>query len=113
MSDVRTEPLTQDEIATYHEQGFLFPIRVLTDEQVVELREALDDHLEGRRQSQQYELTDPIVDSHEGDMRPIGCSATVFCSAAVGSSWLSRYTRTCSVSMKPGATQFTRTPSFA
>ena len=67
MSDVRTEPLTSDEIATYNEQGFLFPIRVLSDEQIEELREALDDHLEGRRESQQYELTDPIVESHEGE----------------------------------------------
>jgi ectoine hydroxylase-related dioxygenase (phytanoyl-CoA dioxygenase family) len=68
VTDVRTDPLTPDEIATYREQGFLFPIRVLTDEQVEEARAALDDHLEGRRQSQQYELTDPIVDSHEGEM---------------------------------------------
>ena len=67
VSDVRTDPLTAEEIATYHEQGFLFPIRVLTDEQVEELREALDDHLEGRRQSEQYELTDPIVDSSHGE----------------------------------------------
>src|SRR3954449_10219926 len=68
MSAVRIDPLTADEIATYHEQGFLFPIRVLTDEQVEEARAALDDHLEGRRASQQYELTDPIVDSHEGEL---------------------------------------------
>jgi ectoine hydroxylase-related dioxygenase (phytanoyl-CoA dioxygenase family) len=65
--DVRTEPLTPDEIATYHDQGFLFPIRVLSDEQVEEARAALDDHLEGRLQSQQYELTDPIVESHDGE----------------------------------------------
>ena len=32
MSDVRTEPLTQEEIDRYHAEGFLFPIRVLTDE---------------------------------------------------------------------------------
>jgi ectoine hydroxylase-related dioxygenase (phytanoyl-CoA dioxygenase family) len=67
MSDVRTDPLTPEEIASFKERGFLFPIRVLTDEQVEELREALDDHLEGRRESQQYELTDPIVESHEGE----------------------------------------------
>jgi phytanoyl-CoA hydroxylase len=62
MSDVRTDPLTPEEIATYHEQGFLFPIRVLDDAQVEELRQALDDHLEGRRESKAYELTDRIVD---------------------------------------------------
>jgi ectoine hydroxylase-related dioxygenase (phytanoyl-CoA dioxygenase family) len=66
VSDVRTDPLTAEEIATYHGQGYLFPIRVLDDAQVEELREALDDHLEGRRQSQTYELTDPIVDSSHG-----------------------------------------------
>src|SRR3954463_9169132 len=68
MTEVRTEPLTPDEIALFNEQGFLFPIRVLTDEQVEEARTALADHLEGRRESQQYELTDPIVDSHEGEL---------------------------------------------
>jgi ectoine hydroxylase-related dioxygenase (phytanoyl-CoA dioxygenase family) len=66
VSDVRTDPLTAEEIATYHEQGFLFPIRVLDDAQVEELREALDDHLEGRRESKAYELTDPIIDSGQG-----------------------------------------------
>ncbi len=69
MSNVRTDPLTPEEIATYHEQGFLFPIRVLSDEQVEEAREALGDHLEGRRQSQQYELTDPIVESSQGETK--------------------------------------------
>ena len=39
MSDVRTEPLSPDEIAPYHEQGFLFPIRVLSDEQALHLVE--------------------------------------------------------------------------
>jgi ectoine hydroxylase-related dioxygenase (phytanoyl-CoA dioxygenase family) len=62
MSNVRTDPLTPEEIASYHENGFLFPIRVLDDDQVEELREALDDHLEGRRQSETYELTDRIID---------------------------------------------------
>ena len=38
MSDVRTDPLTPEEIAQYHEQGFLFPIRVLDDAQVEEAR---------------------------------------------------------------------------
>ena len=67
MTQVRTDPLTPDEIASFHEHGFLFPIRVLDDAQVEEARAALDDHLEGRRQSQQYELTDPIVDSSHGE----------------------------------------------
>lgn len=66
MSDVRTDPLTPEEIAAYREQGFLFPIRVLDDAQVEEARQALDDHLEGRRESKAYELTDPIIESDHG-----------------------------------------------
>ena len=61
MSDVRTEPLTQEEIDRYNEDGFLFPIRVLSDDQVAELQNALDDHLSGRIESETYELTDPIM----------------------------------------------------
>jgi ectoine hydroxylase-related dioxygenase (phytanoyl-CoA dioxygenase family) len=67
VSDVRTEPLTPEEIAAYHEQGFLFPIRVLDAEQVEEARAALDDHLEGRRESKAYELTDPILADDHGE----------------------------------------------
>ena len=66
MSDVRTGPLTSEEIAAYRERGFLFPIRVLDDAQVEEARQALDDHLEGRRESKTYELTDPIIESDHG-----------------------------------------------
>jgi ectoine hydroxylase-related dioxygenase (phytanoyl-CoA dioxygenase family) len=65
VSDVRTDPLTAEEIARYHEQGFLLPFRVLDDAQVEEASAALDDHLEGRRESQTYELTDPIVEHGE------------------------------------------------
>src|SRR4029078_13098289 len=67
VTDVRTDPLTPDEIASYHDRGYLFTIRVLDHAQGGALREALDDHLEGRRQSQTYELTDPIVDSTHGE----------------------------------------------
>ncbi|MGI8972945.1 MAG: phytanoyl-CoA dioxygenase family protein [Gaiella sp.] len=66
MNQVRTNPLAPEEIAEYHEQGFLFPIQVLSEEQVAEARTALDDHLEGRRESQAYELTDPIVEHDKG-----------------------------------------------
>jgi ectoine hydroxylase-related dioxygenase (phytanoyl-CoA dioxygenase family) len=67
MSDVRTEPLTPEEIARYHDQGFLFPIRVLDDAQVEEARTALEEHLAGQRGSKTYELTDKIIDSEKGD----------------------------------------------
>jgi ectoine hydroxylase-related dioxygenase (phytanoyl-CoA dioxygenase family) len=74
MTDVRTDPLTAEEIASYHERGFLFPIRVLDDAQVEEARAALDDHLEGRRESHAYELTDPIVES--GGQATVGSGTT-------------------------------------
>ena len=60
MSDVRTKPLTRAEVRQYHNDGYLFPVRVLSDDQVVELREAIEDHLSGRIESAKYELTDPI-----------------------------------------------------
>ncbi len=66
MSDVRTDPLTPEEIAEYNERGFLLTIRVLDDAQVEAARQALDDHLEGRRESKTYELTDPIIESDKG-----------------------------------------------
>jgi ectoine hydroxylase-related dioxygenase (phytanoyl-CoA dioxygenase family) len=69
VSEIRREPLTSGEIASYHKRGFLFPIRVLDDAQIEEARTALDDHLEGRRESKAYELTDPIV---EGDQAAVG-----------------------------------------
>jgi len=66
VSEVRTDPLTPDEIARYHEQGFLFPVRVLTDTQVEAAREALEEHLAGQRGSKTYELTDKIIDTDKG-----------------------------------------------
>ncbi len=67
MSEVRTDPLTPEEIARYHEQGFLFPIRVLSEAQVEAAREALEEHLSGQRDSKTYELTDKIIDNEKGE----------------------------------------------
>lgn len=75
MSEIRTDPLTSEEIADYHENGYLFPIRVLDDAQVEQAREALEDHLAGRRESQTYELTDPIVEADAGKAT-VGSGAT-------------------------------------
>lgn len=58
--NVRNTPLEPEELSQYRRDGFLFPIRVLSDERVAELREAIDDHLAGRIGSAKYELTDPI-----------------------------------------------------
>ena len=93
MSDVRTDPLTPEEIAAYHERGFLFPIRVLDDAQVEEAREALDDHLEGRRESKAYELTDPIIEAEHGQ-------------AAVGSGASSAVAEKNEVEKKPHSVPF-------
>lgn len=77
MSDVRTDPLTPDEIARYREQGFLFPIRVLTDSQVEGAREALEEHLAGQRDSKTYELTDKIIDDDKGQATVGGGTAVL------------------------------------
>lgn len=60
LESVRVEPLTSEELERFHQAGCLFPIRVLSDKQVAELRDALDDHICGRIPSTAYELTDPI-----------------------------------------------------
>jgi ectoine hydroxylase-related dioxygenase (phytanoyl-CoA dioxygenase family) len=93
VTEVRIDPLSQEEIARYNAQGYLFPIRVLDDEQVARAREALDDHLEGRRESEAYELTDPIVDADHG-------TATVGTGAAIAIS------ETAEVEKKPHSVPF-------
>jgi ectoine hydroxylase-related dioxygenase (phytanoyl-CoA dioxygenase family) len=93
VSDVRTDPLTPEEIASFHERGFLFPVRVLDDAQVEEARAALDDHLEGRRESKAYELTDPIFESSQGQ-------------ATVGSGSATSVVETAEVEKKPHSVPF-------
>ena len=61
MDTVRTEALTVEEVNCFHEDGCLFPIRVLSEEQAAQLHDAIDDHLSGRIMSPTYELTDPIL----------------------------------------------------
>lgn len=93
MSEIRTDPLTSEEIAAYHERGYLFPVRVLDDEQVARAREALEEHLEGRRDSKAYELTDPIVDHDQGE-------------ATVGSGTVSVVAETTEAQKKPHSVPF-------
>lgn len=83
MSEIRTDPLTSEEIADYHENGYLFPIRVLDDAQVEQAREALDDHLQGRRESKTYELTDPIVEA-DASRATVGSGTTSAVAEATG-----------------------------
>ena len=77
MNEIRKEPLTAEEIASYHECGFVFPIRVLDDAQIEEARTALEDHLEGRLESKAYELTDPIIESEQATVRSGMASAVI------------------------------------
>lgn len=60
MSNIRSTPLTTAEIDQYNRDGYLFPIRVLDDDQVTQLKLAIEDHLSGKIKSPMYELTDPI-----------------------------------------------------
>lgn len=61
MAAVRTDPLTPAEIERYHSDGYLVPLRLVADETADELRAAMVEHLSGRRESERYELTDPVV----------------------------------------------------
>jgi hypothetical protein len=55
------EYLTPSQTAQYEEQGYLFPIRVLSDQQVATLRTAVAEHLAEQTRSERYELTDPVI----------------------------------------------------
>jgi hypothetical protein len=58
----RTTPLSADEIVEYYERGFIRPGRVLTAEQVEDLRGALDSARERERAAgREYDLLDPTL----------------------------------------------------
>lgn len=58
----RTSPLTADEIVEYYERGCLRPGRILTDEQVEQLCDALDRARERERAAgREYDLLDPAL----------------------------------------------------
>lgn len=59
-SEIRTTPLTDEEIARYDRDGFLQPIRVLSKADTVELKRAVAEYVAGVREAERYELTDPI-----------------------------------------------------
>lgn len=61
-SEPRTSPLTADEIMSFYERGHLMPGRILTDEQVERLRDALDRAREREREEgREYDLLDPSL----------------------------------------------------
>jgi hypothetical protein len=58
----RTTPLSADEIIEYAERGFVRPGRILTDEHVERLCEALDRARERERAAgREYDLLDPVL----------------------------------------------------
>lgn len=59
--------LTSKQLQQYDEEGYLFPIRVLDAEEVAVLREAVEEHLSEKIQSERYELTDPVVVKRAAD----------------------------------------------
>jgi len=56
--------LSDDQLAQYHRDGYIFPIRALSEQQVADLRGAIDEHLSKKISSERYELTDPVVIRH-------------------------------------------------
>lgn len=60
MTATRTSPLTREEVERYHRDGYLFPVRVLDEARVAELRDAVEEYVTGRARTSTYELTDPI-----------------------------------------------------
>jgi ectoine hydroxylase-related dioxygenase (phytanoyl-CoA dioxygenase family) len=61
MDDVRTTPLTDAELERYELDGYLSPLRLLSTGDAAELRQAIEDHVSGRLESERYELMDPVV----------------------------------------------------
>lgn len=58
----RTSPLTADEIVEFYERGFVRPGRILTDEQVEQLRTGLDKARERESATgNEYDLLDPSL----------------------------------------------------
>jgi hypothetical protein len=55
-----SQRLTDKQISQFQQSGFLAPLPALSAEEVVALRDAVDEHLSGRFQSECYELTDEI-----------------------------------------------------
>lgn len=66
MSD-RRSLLTMGHLATYRRDGFVQPLDLCTETQVERLRSAVEDHLAGERETELYELTDPIKVGRRND----------------------------------------------
>jgi ectoine hydroxylase-related dioxygenase (phytanoyl-CoA dioxygenase family) len=64
---VRRAPLTDAELATYRERGYLIPGRLLSSDQVEQLRQAIQEHLDGKFEGTvTYDFADPTLDLTKG-----------------------------------------------
>jgi phytanoyl-CoA hydroxylase len=63
----RTSPPTQEEIAEYNDRGFVIPGKLLAEETVERLREAVQEHFEGKfERTVTYDFADPALDTKQG-----------------------------------------------
>lgn len=70
-TDTRTTPLTADEILEFNHKGFLRPGRVLTDDQVEILREAVEAARNRERErGAEYDLLDPGLWPEDSELPP-------------------------------------------
>ncbi|MER5707356.1 phytanoyl-CoA dioxygenase family protein [Streptomyces sp. NPDC002122] len=60
-TSLRNTPLTSDEIARFHKDGYLHPNPVLTQDQIDMVLQAVDEHRAGLFESKTFELTDPVA----------------------------------------------------
>jgi ectoine hydroxylase-related dioxygenase (phytanoyl-CoA dioxygenase family) len=56
-----TTHLSEEQVQSYMDLGFLVPIRILSEEKVKEIRLAIDEYLFEHGETPKYELTDPIL----------------------------------------------------
>jgi len=52
--------ITQAEVNQYKQQGFIYPVDIFKPQEIAGLNIAIDEHLSGKFESEQYELCDPI-----------------------------------------------------
>lgn len=64
MTDVRTDPLSDDEVSAFRQDGYLFPGKIISDELVDRLREGLDQVTPGKSDGTiSYDLMERTRDS--------------------------------------------------
>lgn len=75
MSEIRTTPLTADEIACYADEGYVVPGRILDGDTLERLRQALDRIRRGEaEQGREYDLLDAMIEDNPIPKPPEGQS---------------------------------------